>query len=355
MSRRIPRLLGCALVALSLGPVAADAAAARAKAKPDVTIMSRNLYLGADIIKLVSATDVAGEQQQVQALHQVVNQTNFPLRAQALAAEVAATKPDVIGLQEVARYYRTPDGAAAGTPATQPLYDWMTLLQAELAKRRQSYRVVVEQTEIDITVPSAEGLRLRLKLGNAVLVRTGKGARVSAVRPLSGQFAHQLQVALPDQSVALHRGYAGLDGVVGGRRFRFLDPHAEAYSAAAANGQFQELLAGPARSRTRPTIIAGDFNSDPADPGADNAYDTVAGAGFTDTGQRAATCCQNETVNNPVSELKTWIDHIVVRPKATVLSTTIVGDTTSDVIGGLWPSDHAGVVATIRLKRGPSR
>jgi endonuclease/exonuclease/phosphatase family metal-dependent hydrolase len=349
MSRRLCRLLGCALVALSLGPVATTASAA--KAKPDVTIMSRNLYLGADIIKLVAAPDVAGEQQQVQLLHQVVDQTNFPLRAQALAAEIAASKPDVIGLQEVARYYRTPDGAAAGTPATQPLYDWMTLLQGELAKRDQHYRVVVEQTELDITVPSAEGFGLRLKLGNAVLLRTGKGARVTHVKALSGQFANQLEVSLPDQAVDLHRGYAGLDGVVGGLKFRFLDPHAEAYSDAAANGQFQELLAGPARSKTLPTIIAGDFNSDPADPGDDNAYKTVIGAGFTDTGKRVATCCQNETVDNPTSELKTWIDHIVVRPKATVLSSRVFGNRTSDVVGGLWPSDHAGVVATIRLRK----
>jgi endonuclease/exonuclease/phosphatase family metal-dependent hydrolase len=352
MSRRLPSLVGCALVALSLGSAAVTAApAAAAPARPDVTIMSRNLYLGADIIKLATAPDVAGEQQQVQLLHQIVDRTNFPLRAQALAGEIAATRPDVIGLQEVARYYRTPDGAPAGAPATQPLYDWISILQGELGRRGQHYRVVVEQTELDITVPSAEGFGLRLKLGNAVLVRTGKGARVSRVRGLSGQFAHQLQVTLPDQSVALHRGYAGLDGVVGGLRFRFLAPHAEAYSDAAANGQFQELLAGPARSRTRPTIIAGDFNSDPADPGADNAYKTVIAAGFTDTGRRVATCCQNETVDNPTSELKTWIDHIVVRPRATVLSSRVFGNRTSDVIGGLWPSDHAGVVATIRLRR----
>jgi endonuclease/exonuclease/phosphatase family metal-dependent hydrolase len=209
---------------------------------------------------------------------------------------------------------------------------------------------VVEQTELDITVPSAEGYGLRLKLGNAVLVRTGAKARVSKVKPLSGDFADQLKVALPDQAVALTRGYAGLDGTVAGKRFRFLDPHAEAYSPAAANGQFKELLATAAKSRTLPTIIAGDFNSDPADPGDDNAYNTVIAAGFVDTGKRVATCCQNETVDNPASELKTWIDHIVVRPRMKVLKSTVFGNTAAERIGGLWPSDHAGVVTTIRLR-----
>jgi len=343
MSRRLLSLAGCLLATLVV------AAPASAAAQPDLTIMSRNLYLGADIIKLVSAPDLAGEQQQVNALYETVQATNYPVRVKALAGEIARTRPDVIGLQEVARYFRTPEGAP-DAPATTVLYDWLALLQAQLRQLKQPYRVVSEQTELDITTPSSAGYGLRLKLGNAVLVRTGKGARVRRVKPLSGEFASQLHVTIPSGPVDLHRGYAGLDGVVAGKRFRFLDPHAEAYSAAAANGQFKELLAGAAKSRRVPTIIAGDFNSDPADPGEDNAYNTVIAAGFVDTARRVATCCQNETVNNPTSELKTWIDHIVVRPRMRVLHTTVVGNRVGDRIQGLWPSDHAGVVATIRLR-----
>ncbi len=98
-----------------------------------------------------------------------------------------------------------------------------------------------------------------------------------------------------------------------------------------------------------PVIIAGDFNSDPKEkpPGG---YATVLKAGFKDTGKRHATCCQNALVDNKKSELKTWIDHIVVRPAAKVLKTYVFGNKSSDRIGGLWPSDHAGVVAYLRLK-----
>jgi endonuclease/exonuclease/phosphatase family metal-dependent hydrolase len=345
MSRRLLSLAGCLLALLVL----ASTASAAAK-KPDLTVMSRNLYLGADIIKLVGAPDLAGEEQQVNALYETVQATNYPERVKRLAQEIADNKPDLIGLQEVSRYYRTPEGAATDAPATVVLYDWMALLQAQLKQLKQPYKVVQEQTELDITTPSAAGYGLRLKLGNAVMVRTGKGAKVGKVKGLSGEFTDQLHVSIPSGPVDLHRGYAGLDGVVAGKKFRFLAPHAEAYSAAAANGQFKQLLAGPAKSKKLPTIIAGDFNSDPADPGDDNAYNTVIGAGYVDTGKRAATCCQNETVNNPVSELKTWIDHIVVRPRAKVLRTHVFGNQVSDMISGLWPSDHAGVVATIRLR-----
>lgn len=345
-SRRASLCVAACLIALVLPP-AADAVT---PAKPDLTVMSRNLYLGADIIKLVGAQDLAGEAQLAAALHQVVDQTRYPVRVKAIAREIRRTKPDVIGLQEVARYYRGADGASHDQPATTPLYDWLALLRTELKALGLRYRVVVEQTELDITVPSAEGYPLRLQLGNAVLVRGGKRARVTKVKPLSGRFADQLQVALPSGPVALMRGYAGLDGTVAGQRFRFLDPHAEAYSPAAANGQFKELLAGPAKSRKLPTIIAGDFNSDPADTGTDNAYKTVIAAGFVNTGRRVDTCCQSETVNNPVSQLDEWIDHIVVRPRAKVLRWDVIGETPADMIDGLWPSDHAGVVATIRLR-----
>jgi endonuclease/exonuclease/phosphatase family metal-dependent hydrolase len=142
-----------------------------------------------------------------------------------------------------------------------------------------------------------------------------------------------------------------MDGKVGGKRFRFIDPHAEAYSAADAKKQFQELLRTGAKSRKLRTIMAGDFNSDPKDK-EPNAYKAVIKAGFSDTSKRRATCCQNETVDNAKSLLSQWIDHIVVRRKSKfkVLKTLVVGNKPGDKIGGHWPSDHAGIVARLRIK-----
>jgi endonuclease/exonuclease/phosphatase family metal-dependent hydrolase len=327
------RPLAGAALALVLIP-----AAAQAKAKPDLTVMSRNLYLGADIITLASATDEASMEQKAEQLYATVKQTNFPLRAKRIAAEIKKTKPDAIAIQEVARYYQ--DGKSS--------YDWMKILQARLKQAGQHYRQVSREDEIDVTARSAAGYDLRLVLGNAVLVRTGKHARVKGAKDVHGVFKAQISVPLANgTTVNLKRGYAGMDGRIAGKRFRFLAPHAEAYSAEVAGQQFAELLAGPAKSKKTPTIIAGDFNSDPADSSA-AGYNNVIAAGFKDTGKRAATCCQDENLLNPVSKLDQWIDHIVVRPKAKVLWSKIVGNRPSDRIGGLWPSDHAGVVAKLR-------
>jgi endonuclease/exonuclease/phosphatase family metal-dependent hydrolase len=340
------------LLALAAFVAPQAAQAAKHKAKPDVTVMSRNLYLGADIIQLATATDPAAEQQKVAALHQTVNQTNFALRAKAIAAEIKKTKPDIVGLQEVARYYKGADGVHDGIKdATTPVYDWLALLQKQIRAKHMHYKVVSQETEIDVEVPSAEGYDLRLKLGNAVLLRAGKGARVKLGKGLHGVFSDQLSVPLVDQTVKLSRGYAGMTGKVAGKKFIFLDPHAEAYSGDIAAKQFQQLVKTAAKSRRTPTIIAGDFNSDPNAPAPDaGGYNAVIGAGFKDTGKRANTCCQDENLLNPQSKLNQWIDHIVVRPAAKVLRSRIVGNRVSDKIGGLWPSDHAGVVATVRLK-----
>jgi endonuclease/exonuclease/phosphatase family metal-dependent hydrolase len=332
--------------AAALMAVAAPASAATSKA--DVTVMSRNLYLGADIIKLATAKDEADEMQQAAALHAVVDQTNFPARAKAIVKEIKATKPDIVGLQEVARFYRGPDGVHDKTTnASTVLYDWLAILRKELKAQGLSYRVAVEQKELDVETASAEGYDLRLTLGNAVLVRTGKGAHVKVTKTLKGVFSHQLDVPLKDQTVHVQRGYAGIDASVGGKKLRFLDPHAEAYSDADATGQLKELLSKVASSKKLTTVIAGDFNSSP-DRG--DAYNTVIKAGFWDTGKKAGTCCEDETLTNASPKLDQWIDHIVVRPRVTVVARKVVGNRAADRVSGLWPSDHAGVVATLRLK-----
>jgi endonuclease/exonuclease/phosphatase family metal-dependent hydrolase len=337
---------------IGLATIGAPGALAAPKAKPDLTVMSRNLYLGADIITLATAPDPAAEQIQAQQLHNTVEQTNFPVRAKAIAGEIARTHPDVIGLQEVARYYRGPDGVHDSTNnATTLMYDWLDILQGAIKERHLSYKVVSRQDELDVEVPSAEGFDIRLVLGNAVLVRTGKGARVKVLADRHGVFSSQLSVPLPDQTITLKRGYAGMLGSVAGKRFLFLDPHAEAYSGSIAGQQLTEMLGTVASNRKLPTILAGDFNSDPAATGdSAGAYKAAITAGFVDTGKRASTCCQDEKLDNAVSKLDQWIDHIMVRPKMKVLRSQIVGNKASDRVDGLWPSDHAGVVATVRVR-----
>ena len=117
VSRALAAAVTAALVA---APLAFSAPADAGKpgrsghppAKP-VTVMTRNLYLGADINRPVAAALAAqaagGTAQQIlvalaNATHvtrAIVDDTDFTVRADLLADEIAATEPDLIGLQEV--------------------------------------------------------------------------------------------------------------------------------------------------------------------------------------------------------------------------------------------------------------
>ena len=106
----------CACVALP--------AAASAKAQ-DLKVMTRNVYLGADLIPLATAPDQAAFEQAAAQRFQTVLTNDFPTRAKALAAEIRKAKPDLIGVQEAAIWRRGADGVKDGsaTPATQVIYD----------------------------------------------------------------------------------------------------------------------------------------------------------------------------------------------------------------------------------------
>ena len=342
------------LLAAVLATVAFPAAATAQTSSRDVTVMSRNLYLGADIITAVGATDREDLKQRASALWQTVQQTNFPVRAKAIAKEIRANRPDLIGLQETANWRRTPDGVTNDAKdATQVVYDYVAILQRELRALGLSYRVAVSQDELDFELPTANNYDVRLTMRDVILVRSGKGARVRVSRTLKGNYRNKLTVTLPVGPVDSLRGWTAVDAKLGNRSFRFVNTHLEAYGGQIRDQQARELLAGPLASRKRQSILVGDLNSAPTDTGDEAlAYRRVRGAGFVNAFRRSpATSGQDEKLDNATSKLQRYIDHILSRPSLTAVRTRVVGNRTSDRVSGLWPSDHAGTVATLRFKR----
>jgi len=93
-----------------------------------VKVLTRNLYIGADVTPLIT-----GGTADPAVLWANIQATNYPKRAGALAEEIVAGKPDVIGLQEAYRFDVTmlQDGQPAGSFAV----DYVDILLAQLAAR----------------------------------------------------------------------------------------------------------------------------------------------------------------------------------------------------------------------------
>src|SRR4051812_44417661 len=123
-----------------------------------VRVMTRNLYLGADLTPAITSKSQpeffaanGGIIRQVQA-------TNFPVRAKGLAKEILSQEPDLVGLQEVALWREAEPSIGpvlTGVPtATKVKYDFLKLLLAQLNKHGQLYKAVVVQPEFDFEAPA---------------------------------------------------------------------------------------------------------------------------------------------------------------------------------------------------------
>ena len=358
-SRVLPILAACC--AFLVAAVPASAAPSSDSARPTLKVMTRNIYLGGDISKPIGKTGDAFVQANTE-VWDMVRETNFPARAPRLAREIARTKPDLIGLQEVALWRRGAQGVSDGpqTPARQVVYDFLRILRRALADRGLRYRIGSVQNEADVEGPTSYGYDVRLTMRDAILVKRRKGLRIR--RRSGDNFTAAFTVPTPVGVYNVLRGWTAVDMSYRGRRFRFLNTHLEAYIPAVRQAQAAELVApgGPA-DRAR-VILAGDLNSEPdsRDNGDPVPYETLIGAGFRDTwdlahGTRPAnSCCldQENIKDPPPAPFDHHIDHILVKPRMGTLSNRIVGNNRRNrTRSGLWPSDHGGHVAKLRLPR----
>jgi endonuclease/exonuclease/phosphatase family metal-dependent hydrolase len=354
MSHSCPRrTVAALLVALSACAVLPAAASAK---KQDLKVMTRNVYLGADLIPLAAAPDQAAFETAAAQRFQTVQSNDFPARAKSLAAEIKKAKPDIIGVQEATIWRRGADGVKDGpaTPATQVIYDSSKELQKALRSAGTPYREVAGRNWFDFEAPTALNYDVRVTQRDVILVRKGSKAKVR--KTFRGGFRDHFDPPTPVGTAQQLRGWVGVDGTLAKKKFRFVTTHLEAYSADIADKQMKQLLSssGPLGSKKRQSILVGDFNSapgsNPNERGASrdaSAYYSAIEKGFHNGLPKRATCCFAEDLHSTADKLETWIDHVLVRPKVKVLKSGIVG---TKQVGGLYPSDHAGITATLRLK-----
>jgi hypothetical protein len=278
-----------------------------------------------------------------------------------------------VGLQEVALFrFQVPSDPA--TPARITFADYLLALTLELAAKGLHYEpvAVVENLDIEFPVdlPPHGFVDLRLTDRDVILARSD----VVSESVLTGNFSATRVVTISfdgEQTVVpVPRGFVVAEGTVEGVRMRVASAHLETGddlgTQQAQARELIEVLRELRADRPLPEILLGDFNS-PAPPAVPSGvtYQKLIDAGFVDTdpGEPGGfTCCHPPTLVSDRVLLSSRIDLVLVRnvKGATTLrpsATEIVGDEPGDRItvsspSGpllLWPSDHAGVVAQVRI------
>lgn len=389
MSRQAPGTFttgpGRLLLALSLSAVLALAVpggAAQSSPLPDkghrqahsqLTVMTRNLYLGSSLAPAtgIDPSDPNAAAKFVAAVAQIYATavfTDFRTRAAAVAAEVAATQPDLIGLQEVSKW----SVSGVGNPAaTSPSTDFLATLLAALRAKGLRYSVagVSHNAEIGpvplvapgggcVTVAPVPDCLLTFADRDVILVsQRTKG--LTTGRATSGRYVAQQVLATPAGPESFDRGWVSVPVRYRGTTLRMVNTHLEVEDyPAVQEAQASELLAGPAAGSR--VILTGDFNS-AADGSQTNSYAQLTAPGaFTDAWRatrRSAgpSCCQSATLTNTTSALATRIDLVLshgkaIRPVAARLVGTRPFRAQTLQPRPIWASDHAGVVATLRIR-----
>ena len=372
---RHARVASVFAVALALFAFGSAPAFTRVEPVPrPVKVMTRNVYLGADLAPAILATTLpelalAGTQ-----IWETVLDTDFAERAKLLAREIADADPALIGLQEVA-LWRTgaPDGPPilGGTPATNVAFDYLELLLDELDAVRAPYVVVISQLEADLESITASGFDLRLTQRDVILARKSslEAGEISCTNVQGAHYPASIQLSLPLMGglfvVESTRGYVFADCTVNRRSFRFINTHLESFSAGRRAQQAGFLAQfGPASTLTQPVVLVCDLNSDPLDASVDPpdptpnnlAFNVLTGMfGYVDTWAQVNgtapgfTYGFGELVDDPdLSGFSKRYDHVLTRPEVTARRSSVTGtDGDNRSPGGLWPSDHGGVIVTL--------
>lgn len=378
---------------------------------PRVKVMTRNLYLGADIFKVVEAAADADPNAVPMAVAEVFNTmlyTNFWARAEAIADEIEYNDPEVIGLQEVSTFYiQTPGDFLAGNPiqADTVVIDFYEVLNAALEARGLYYTAYIT-TNADVEMPMFDLAAgppyylsdVRMVDHDVILVKANyPSQQVLLGAPYdTNNYQNNLFLDIAGNTITFTRGFGIVEVDIKGTLFRFVNTHLEVRGSVGSvfrffqSVQMFELLTilnmlASFDSEPVPVIMVGDFNSSMEDvPGiyVDPVYGELGymppymqavGAGYLDTWleqhnpnkpifDEGYTSGFEETIDDPFDTLETRIDLVFLNPGDLYLKKSrceVVGNDPGDMVENLpdfpgvylWPSDHAGVVARLMFER----
>jgi endonuclease/exonuclease/phosphatase family metal-dependent hydrolase len=292
----------------------------------------------------------------------VINNFATRGRAAAVAGEINAANPDLVGLQEVTLWRDQTPGDLGTHPAPNARHvvlDQLAVLQRALSARGTPYTAAATSTNADLegARKSTDGhlVDVRITDRDVLLVRSDLAGRTS--HPSSGHYADVRVLPSWPRPIQNVRGWASIDYSPDRRTtVRFLTTHLEVSGPRAGRiqeRQAEEALAVIAAS-PHPVIAMGDFNAQAGDRHTDTyerltavLHDVWATAHPGDPGP---TCCQVTGLRDPEPQLRGRVDLILTSGDWPVSQVARTG--TEPFRRGpapVWASDHAGVTARIAV------
>jgi endonuclease/exonuclease/phosphatase family metal-dependent hydrolase len=361
--RRVATLLFTLLTACeadrmehAFGPAAEPSRDAADAAARKVVVLTRNLYVGADVDAVIAALVTPAPDDDLAALAAAVEtlrRTDWPARAGAVAAEIGKARPHVIGLQEVSTVDLTLPPLGVDVHL-----DFLPILLSELAARGLDYTVAARIRNIEATpLPGVSLVDEDVLLVDA--------HRVAVRNTTARRFATNLGPVAP--GVVLQRGWVSAEVTIAGRDYSIASTHLESGAQPGLDqlraAQAMELAAALAGSPS--AVIMGDLNDVPGSP----MYQVLSGAGFSDAwaelrpGTRGYTCCHAKDLSNLVTNFGERIDYVLVRgtgdgDRRVTGRISLLGEVPADRVAGpeypIWASDHAGLTLAWRvIEAGP--
>ena len=196
---------------------------------------------------------------------------------------------------------------------------------------------------------------------DAMLVRNDLPVSELKVESYQAQhFSKDATLGFPvlGQTIPFPRGWIAVDAKLRGKNYRVVTTHLETFNPFIQAAQADELIAprGPLDTDV-PVVLAGDLNSDAdnPDPSQGPAYQILLRAGFADAWQMLRPGdpgftwpLHGEDPSTAASSPYQRIDLILTRGSGIAArDIALVGNTLGD--SQLWPSDHAGVLASFTL------
>lgn len=263
-----------ALIVLPLPQVAAQ--------EPyQLTVMSRNLYLGADVgvaLELIPDFPAAA-----QFMWDQVRETDFSKRVIKLANEAVREQPDLIGIQEATIWYckknlwskkvevfnfldqYIEETKNQGTPYVLASYGGVSAFNPGYSISAIPYLTKVTDPNIFPSLFGSNEAACGFTIGDAILVREDRASNIRQV----GNTEYDASYSIVPTIMTIYRGYTWVDYQVADSIVRVISTHLESIwdEDVIPNSalQAEQLVLDLADSKM-PLIVIGDFNADPRDP-----------------------------------------------------------------------------------------